>query len=110
MRVKNLGLVRTCPAYPEQYNVMYIPTDNFFRELFNIDIKPIRVGYIHHKDGVTECYAVENDKIQVDQLLYKEVFDGPIGKAKIPVCEFSRVTKECFKRIARHYRFRRVKS
>lgn len=109
MRTKNLGLVRTCPAYPEQYNVVYIPTDNFFRELFNMPVKPVTVGYIRHRGGVTECYAVINDEISLDNKLYEEKFNDKLGDATIPISEFARVTKECMKRIVKFYRFRKIK-
>ncbi len=109
MKAKNLGLVRTCPAYPEQYNVVYIPADNFLRQLFNTSIKPVTVGYIRHRAGITECYPVVDDKIVLECLLYMEKFDDKLGYSTIPLSEFSRVTKECMKRIAKFYRFRKVK-
>jgi hypothetical protein len=107
IRKKSLGLKKTSYAYPEKYDVVYIPEDNFFRQLLNLDLKIKTIGIISYKYNTVECYPVVSDSIRIHDCVYSRYIPEKYGDANIPQDMFEEIKDSCFRKLVKYFRFRK---
>lgn len=107
IRKKNLGLKKTSYAYPEQYDVVYIPEDNFFRQLLDLDLKIKTIGIIRYRYNQVECYPVVGDDIRIQECVYSKSIPEKYGNATIPQDMFEEIKYSCLRSLVKYFRFRK---